>query len=97
MMPCAPAAATFAVAYEELRAWATASATGPARPPGLFVLRRHGLAAWLAAAPSWLPREQATDRTARARPPLPAAGTPDPRAVPILATMVLACWPEEAR
>ncbi len=42
-----PAACPFTVAYEVLRAWATARPRASRSPPGALVFLRRGLAAWL--------------------------------------------------
>ena len=95
MMPpggAAPAALT--AAYEELRAWAGGQPRPGPRPPGLALLLRGGVPAWLAAA---------TARPPTAVPSAPAGvghAAPPTAAVElalVLATMVAACRPEVQR
>lgn len=43
--------------YEAARAWARGTPEARGRPPGLAVLLRRGLPAWLAAWETWLPQQ----------------------------------------
>ena len=87
----APAALTGA--YEELRAWAGGQPRPGPRPPGLALLLRRGVPAWLAVI--------ARPQTAVPSVPAGAGHAAPPAAIAelalVLATMVAACRPEVQR
>ena len=93
-LPTGAAGAALTGAYEDRRAWAGGQPLAGPRPPGLALLLRGGVPAWLVAVTTRLP-------PAAARAAAPGAGhaTGPPAAVAdltlVLATMVAACQQEE--
>jgi hypothetical protein len=86
-------------AYEGLRAWATGEPCPGPRPPGLALLLRFGVAAWLAAgaAPARRPPARATPPAAGGgRGPGPPAAAVVAGLTLVLAAMVAACHPAPA-
>jgi hypothetical protein len=92
--PTGAAGAALTAAYEELRAWAGGQPRSGPRPPGLALLLRGGVPAWLAAATA---RPLAAVLSA----PAGAGHAAPPAAVAelalVLATMVAACHREVQR
>ncbi len=78
--------------YEAARAWATGAEVSEGRPPGLALLLRRGVPAWLAAWETWLPAQAGTETppaTARTAPT--GLGAHDHAVAVVLATMVEHC------
>jgi hypothetical protein len=80
-------------AYEGLRAWATGQPLSGPRPPGLALLLRFGVPAWLAAAPARRPPARATPLGAAHGPAAGPAGDVVAGLTLVLAAMVAACHP----
>jgi len=76
--------------YEAARAWAIGAAEGGGRPPGLALLLRRGLPAWLAAWETWLPVQVGTDEPSGVDTASPTGPGAHALAV-VLATMVEHC------
>jgi hypothetical protein len=82
------------LAYEGLRAWATARPRASRSPPGALVFLRRGLVAWLRESPRLAPAPR--------RPPLqqPGAGAESGRGqalAAVLVSMIERCQREAAR
>lgn len=88
----APPPAVVVDRYEAARAWATGTAQGAGRPPGLALVLRRGLPAWLAAWETWLPAQAGADEpldVGTTSPTRPCAH--DHALAVVLATMVEHC------
>lgn len=78
--------------YEAARAWATGTAPQGGRPPGLALVLRRGLPAWLAAWETWLPAQAGAETPpATARAALTESGAHAHAVAVVLATMVEHC------
>ncbi len=86
----APSPAPATERYEVARAWATGTAEETGRPPGLALVLRHGLPAWLAAWETWLPTQAGADAPLDVDPTAPPRSDAHALAV-VLATMVEHC------
>ena len=71
--------------YERLRTWAITSPRPVQRPPGLVLVLRYGVPAWLTACATWLPAVAALTAPG----PGPAGRAP-PVAVPDIAVVLAA-------
>jgi hypothetical protein len=82
------------LAYEELRAWATARPRASRSPPGALVFLRRGLAAWLRESPrlAFAPRQRAPQR-----PGVGAASGRDQALAAVLVSMIERCQREASR
>jgi hypothetical protein len=81
----AGAACPCTVAYEVLRAWATARPRARCGPPGALVLLRRGLAGWLR---EWPRLVSAPDPPATPRAGVVQGSRPDQALAAILASMI---------